>query len=145
MTTTMIREVTLQYSNKPIKASISSPEKVAEILRKIAPDNVREHFLAIYLDGSHTPISYYVVSTGLANSSQVHPREVFQPAILSGACAVIVAHNHPSGNLERSTEDDNVTKQLRDAGKLLGIKLLDHVVFTDDAHYSYRTSSAIFE
>lgn len=145
MTTTMIREVALVYSGKPKKATLSDPSSVVTLLRKIVPDNVREHLLAIYLDGTHTPIAYYIVATGNANACPVHPREVFQPAILAGATALIVAHNHPSGSVEASPEDRDMTRRLIEAGKLLGVPLLDHVIFTESEHYSFRDRSCLFD
>ena len=86
--------------------------------------------MALYLDGRHRPIAHQVVSIGTASASLVHPREVFQPAILVGACAVIVAHNHPSGDPTPSAEDREITRRLAQAGALLGVSLLDSVVFT---------------
>jgi DNA repair protein RadC len=93
-------------------------------------DDAREHFVAVYLDGRHRPIAHQVVSIGTASASLVHPREVFQPAILVGAWAVIVAHNHPSGYPTPSREDRDITQRLSQAGALLGVSLLDSVVFT---------------
>jgi len=77
-----------------------------------------------------------VVSVGLVNQSQVHPREVFADPITDRASAVIVAHNHPSGSLEPSREDLEITRQLKAAGEILGIRLLDHIVFNQRGYYS---------
>jgi DNA repair protein RadC len=93
--------------------------------------------VALYLDGAHTIIAYSVVFTGTANSCQVHAREIFQCAVLVGAVAVVVGHNHPSGEVSPSSEDLKVTKQLQDAGGLLGIKVLDHVIVTDLCFHSF--------
>src|SRR5574338_15618 len=106
-------------------------------------EDAREHFVALYLDGRHRPIAHQVVSVGTASASLVHPREVFQPAVLIGACALLVAHNHPSGDPTPSAEDREITRRLVDAGALLGIPLLDSLVWTRaGAHLSLREASA---
>lgn len=92
----------------------------------------QEYFICITLNGAHEVIATRVVTIGLANASQVHPREVFADAITDRACAVILAHNHPSGNLRPSHEDLKVTQRLIEAGSLLGIEVLDHIVFTEN-------------
>lgn len=127
-----IREVAVRYVGRSarIATSIRQPLEVVEFLRRVVRDDAREHFVALYLDGRHRPIAHQVVSIGTASASLVHPREVFQPAILVGACAVIVAHNHPSGDPSPSREDREITQRLAQAGALLGISLLDSVVFT---------------
>lgn len=103
---------------------------MVEFPRRVVRDDAREHFVELYLDGRHRPIAHQVVSIGTASASLVHPREVFQPAILVGACAVIVAHNHPSGDPTPSREDREITQRLSQAGALLGVSLLDSVAFT---------------
>lgn len=127
-----IREVAVRDVGRSarIATSIQRPLEVVEFLRRVVRDDAREHFVALYLDGRHRPIAHQVVSIGTASASLVHPREVFQPAILVGACAVIVAHNHPSGDPSPSLEDREITQRLAQAGALLGISLLDSVVFT---------------
>ncbi len=93
-------------------------------------DRTQEHFVCISLNGAHEVIKVRIITIGLANSAQVHPREVFCGAMRDRACAVIAAHNHPSGDLTPSNEDLLVTKQLCEAGRVLGIPLLDHLVFS---------------
>lgn len=100
----------------------------------------REYFLALPLDVQNRVIGVHVVSMGTLTSSLVHPREVFQPAILASAAAVIVAHNHPSGDPDPSQADREVTRRLIRCGHLLGIPLLDHVVFGQNEFRSLRTS-----
>ena len=75
----------------------------------------------------------------------VHPREVFQRAVLLGACAVVMAHNHPSGSAVRSWEDDKATKDIAAAGRVLGITLLDHIIFTDSEYFSYESTGKLEE
>ena len=99
-------------------------------------DCTREHFVALFLDGAHRAASYSIVAIGTANSCQAHPREVLQRAILCGAISLIIAHNHPSGDLTPSNEDRKVTKHLREACDLIGIRFLDHLIINDSDHRS---------
>lgn len=134
-----IREVRVNYvtSDKP-RSRVSGAVDIADFVRSVLIDNSREQFVAIYLDGSHSAISFSIISIGIANQTLIHPREVFQRAILVGATAMAVAHNHPSGSLEPSTEDISVTIRLKEAGMLLGIQLLDHVIVSDFSFKSLR-------
>lgn len=141
------REVVLQYRGPALKCdALREPSAVARLVRKMLRDDSKEHFLAVFLDGRHRPIGHSVVSIGTATASLVHPREVFQPAIQLGAVALVVAHNHPSGDPKPSSEDEAVTKRLAEVGKLLGIQLLDSVVVTraGDYHSFRETSPASF-
>lgn len=134
-----IREVRVSYvatNNEPFR--IRDSEDVARFVRSILTENSREHFIAMYLNGSHHIASYSTISIGTANSTLVHPREVFQRAILSGAVSLVVSHNHPSGDVTPSGADFEVTAKLKEAGLILCIPLLDHVIVTDASHYSLR-------
>ncbi len=112
-------------------APLSTPHAVAELFWGLFDDR-REAFLAVYLDARHRPLAPpYVVSVGSLSASLVHPREVFRPAIELGAAALIVGHNHPSGNPAASRDDIELTTRLDKAGDILGIRLLDHVIFGD--------------
>ncbi|MDZ7792128.1 MAG: JAB domain-containing protein [Spirochaetia bacterium] len=97
----------------------------------------QEYFLAITLDGAHVPIKRNVISRGLVNRTIIHPREVYRKAISQNAVAIIIAHNHPSGNVEPSEEDKEITQRLHEAGTVIGISLLDHIIFTKDGYYSF--------
>ncbi len=101
----------------------------------------KEHFLALYLDARNVIISQEVVSIGSLNANIVHPREVFRPAIANGAAAVILVHNHPSGDVSPSNEDLKLTSRLADAGRLLGIEVLDHVIVSRNRFLSFRSES----
>lgn len=138
-----VREVKIQYGRKLKRIKITGPASAEPLIRKAMPDNSREHFVAVYLDGAHEVIAWRVVSTGTVNATQVHPREVFQPAILVGAVAVIVAHNHPSGDRSASKDDIAITGKLVDAGSLLGIRLLDHLLLGDGPAVSFRDCGII--
>jgi hypothetical protein len=100
--------------------------------------------MALYLNGAHKVIAYSVVSTGTATSAPVHPREVYQPAILVGATAVLLGHNHPSGSTEPSVEDHKITKSLKAAAEVLGLKLLDHLVISDRDYFSFHSNGALW-
>jgi DNA repair protein RadC len=138
-----IREAVVRYrgSRRRVAGAMRNPEDVARFVRGVIGNDAREHFVAILLDGRHRPIAYQVVSIGTATASLVHPREVFQPAVGLGACAIIVAHNHPSGDPTPSAEDRDVTRRLAQAGGLLGILLLDSVVVGDSGCVSLREAS----
>lgn len=116
---------------------ILSPQSVWESLKDIR-DHKKEHFVIFYLNTRNQEIKREVISVGTLNTSLVHPREVFEPAIAHSAAQVIVAHNHPSGDPEPSEEDLAITKRLVEAGKILGIELLDHVVIGRDRWASIR-------
>ncbi len=100
----------------------------------------KEHLRGLYLNSHNRVIRDEVISIGTINSNMIHPREVFRPAIESNAAAVVLAHNHPSGEATPSQEDIEITKQLVQAGKILGISLLDHVVITKDTFASIQAS-----
>jgi DNA repair protein RadC len=106
------------------------------LFRGIVPDHVREHFLALYLGARHRPIGFRVIATGTADQALIHPREVFQAGILLGATALIVAHNHPSGDPSPSAEDQAITDRLQKAGELLGVRLLDSIVFAESGQWA---------
>ncbi len=110
---------------------------VARIVRDSARGSRRESFYAVLLDARHRVLAVSVVSTGGLDGAPVHPREVFGPAIRDGAAAIVVAHNHPSGDPTPSADDRGVTERLRAAGELVGIELLDHLVVGAERYYSF--------
>lgn len=105
----------------------------------------KEHFVIFFLDTRNQEIKRETVSVGTLNANLVHPREVFEPAILHAAAHVIVSHNHPSGNPEPSDEDKKTTERLVEAGKILGITLLDHIIVTQSGYYSFKAHHLIAE
>jgi DNA repair protein RadC len=98
----------------------------------------QEYFICITLNGAGEVLNQRIVTVGLLNHSLVHPREVFADAITDRAASVICVHNHPSGSLEPSSQDIAITAQLRDAGSLIGIQLIDHIIITRNGHTSMR-------
>lgn len=115
-----------EVSDRPI---IDSPDKAAEQLTDIR-DKKQEYFVCLTLDGANRLIAKRIITIGTLTASLVHPREVFAEAIADRAASVIVAHNHPSGNLQPSDADRDVTNRLKSAGELLGIALIDHLIVT---------------
>lgn len=140
---TFVREVALKY-RRPRRTegidAVLSPDQAAGFMRRILPDNVREHFLALFLDGRNQVVSYFVAATGTANSCPVGAREVFQAAVIAGAISLVVGHNHPSGQTVASPEDKETTRRLREAGALLGIPVLDHLIIGAERFFSFRES-----
>lgn len=122
---------------RPLGIKIRSPRDVLPLVQHLA-DRQQEHFVVISLNGAHEVIATRVVTIGLLNCTQVHPREVFADPLKDRAASVIVAHNHPSGSTEPSKEDLDVTKRLRGAAEILGIKLLDHVIFSSTGYTSLQ-------
>lgn len=98
----------------------------------------QEYFITLTLDGANHLIQKRVISIGTLNQSLVHPREVFSDAIRERAASIIIAHNHPSGELKASKEDIIITKRLHESARLLGIELLDHIIFSKDGFMSFK-------
>lgn len=123
---------------------LTAPQQAAEAFTQIIGDVDREYFVTLFLDGKNRITGLHVVSQGSLNQSIVHPRETFKAAILANAAAVILAHNHPSGDTAPSREDREITRRLKEAGELLGIKVLDHVIVaTDSGNYLSFTESGL--
>ena len=120
--------VTTILKVKEGKECIIKNEKDVYKMMKPMENEDREHFKVILLDSRNKVIGVNTVSIGTINSSLVHPREVYKPAILGNAVSIILVHNHPSGETEPSDADIEITNQLGKAGKILGIELLDHII-----------------
>lgn len=120
-------ELAKRYVLEPDRPIIDSPEKAVEQLADIR-DKKQEYFVCLTLDGANRLINKHVVTIGTLTASLVHPREVFALAIEDRAASIIVAHNHPSGSLTVSEADKGVTKRLNDAGDILGIDVIDHII-----------------
>jgi DNA repair protein RadC len=130
---TLVCEKAGVLSSVPLQTSTSA----AALLRPCFEGLDREQFVVCGLDAKLAPIGINVVSIGSLTLSIVHPREVFKALILMNASVCIAAHNHPSGDVTPSQEDQVLTKRLREAGELLGITLLDHLILGDHRHYSF--------
>ena len=135
----------IEYARRRIKPEglkITTPSDVLPLIRHFA-DRRQEHFLSITINGANEVLNVRVVSIGLVDRSPVHPREVFADALADRASGIVVAHNHPAGNLEPSEADLYITLQLRKAGEIMGIELLDHIVFNRNAYYSFLESGKL--
>jgi DNA repair protein RadC len=135
----------LEFARRRIRPEgfrITFPADVLPLIRHYA-DRKQEHFICVSLNGSNEVIAERVISIGLVNKTQVHPREVFADAIAERASAIIVAHNHPSGGVNPSKEDVEITRQLKSSGEILGIKLLDHIIFNQKTYYSFLENDSL--
>jgi DNA repair protein RadC len=115
---------------------IRCPDDIYNLIKHYA-DRRQERFISISLNGAHEVLAIRVVTVGLVNKTIVHPREVFSDPLQDRASAICVAHNHPSGKLEPSDEDNEITRQLKNAADILGISFLDHIIFSTEGYYSY--------
>jgi DNA repair protein RadC len=129
----------VQVKNRPLESftRFTSASQVFEHLNYEFRDRHKEYFMALLLDGKNRIIKRVQISEGSLNQSIVHPREVFNVAVRESAAAMILLHNHPTGDPTPSPEDLEVTRRLSEAGQLMGIKVLDHIIIGDGAFYSF--------
>ena len=130
----MVKESSFLYQTR----TVSSPNDAYEMIREQLKDLDKEQFIIARLNTKNEPTNISVVAVGTLNKAIVHPREVFKTAILSNAANVIAFHNHPSGDTEPSQQDIQLTNRLYEAGELLGIKLLDHLIIGDGTFTSLK-------
>jgi DNA repair protein RadC len=135
----MVKEKSILYKER----SVRSPEDGYRLLKQFIGDMDREVLLLVCLDTKNQPTAINICHIGSLNSSIVHPREIMKTAILSNAASIIIAHNHPSGNAAPSNEDIEVTKRMKEAGKIIGIDLLDHIIVGDEAFISLKEKGYI--
>ena len=121
--------------------SITSPEDGVALLMPRLRYESKEHFLVVLLNSKNKVLDIEQISEGSLNSSVVHPREVFAPAVLHHAAAILTAHNHPSGDPTPSKEDKDLTNTLVQAGKYMGIPVLDHIIIGDAKYFSFKEHS----
>ena len=144
--TTKLRELTVPYSVKKngrgrpvvIGRALTSPKDAASVLTTLLQDEPTEVFAILCLSTKHRVIAYHEVSRGTLDAALVHPREVFKAAVLANAAALILCHCHPSGDPTPSVEDLVLTRRLVEAGELLGIQILDHIVVGDGRYISFK-------
>lgn len=125
------------------KNLLNSPKAVADYLREKLGRKKKEYFVVLSLDSRNNLIKISDVSVGTLNANLVHPREVFKEALYAHAAQVILAHNHPSGNVDPSEDDLKITKRLARAGKILGIEVIDHIVVTKNEFLSFKEEHLI--
>lgn len=131
---TLVKEASLLYKDRTIR----SPKDAADLLWQYLGEADREHFIVIALNTKNQPTAIHTCHIGSLNASLVHPREVMKIAILSNAAAIVVGHNHPSGNPEPSQEDIAITKKLKNVTQTLEIDLLDHIIIGDGTFRSLK-------
>lgn len=129
----MVREKGIPYAVE----ILNGPEKVAELAETILKNADREYLLVLSVDSKGRPLAVEIVSIGTVNATLAEPREIFKHAILVNAAGIILAHNHPSGDCTPSEEDTVMTERVKEAGKLLGIQLKDHVII-GDGYFSFN-------
>jgi DNA repair protein RadC len=130
---------------KDSKIKVHSSTDVAKVFQDLLSledkiEQEKEHYYVMHLDVRSQVKMVELVTIGLINRSLVHPRETFRRAVIAGSAAIIIAHNHPSGETDPSDEDTKVTKVMFEAGQLLGISMLDHIIFTKDNYYSFKNN-----
>ena len=130
----MVKESSFLYQTR----TISSPKDAYEMIKERLEDSDREQFIIACLNTKNEPTNISVVSVGTLNKAIVHPREVFKTAILSNAASIMAFHNHPSGETTPSQQDIQLTNRLYEAGELLSIKLLDHLIIGDGTFTSLK-------
>jgi len=128
---------------KDSKIKVTSAKEVAKVFQDILAiedtiEQDKEHYYVMHLTSRNQVLMVELVTIGVLSSALVHPRETFRRAIIAGSAAIILAHNHPSGEADPSDEDTSVTKTMFEAGELLGIHMLDHIIFTKDNYFSFR-------
>ncbi|RPI13120.1 MAG: JAB domain-containing protein [Ignavibacteriae bacterium] len=139
----VVKETLKEEKEKKESKSIISPEEAVDIIRSRISDYNKEQFLVVSFDTRQKVIGIDNISTGTLTASIVHPRETFERAIKRHAASILAAHNHPSGDPEPSEEDIRITKRLTEAGKIIGIELLDHIIITRSSFYSFKEKGMI--
>ena len=130
---------------KDSKLQVNDAEEVAKVFQDILVledkiEQEKEHYYVMHLNIRSQVMMVELVTVGTLTSSLVHPRETFRRAVMAGAASIIIAHNHPSGNVDPSDEDTKVTRTMFEAGNILGITMLDHIIFTNDNYHSFRNN-----
>ena len=136
----VVKESSVLYETR----KITNPYDAFRLVKNFLENSDREKFVVACLDTKNQPVNIQVVSIGSLNSAIVHPREVFKIAVLSNASSIICFHNHPSGNINPSGEDENITRRLKECGEILGIGLVDHIIVGDrDRYFSFKENNKI--
>lgn len=140
------RVVTVELEKEKTKngdTAVAAPEHIARRVRDAIPDWNKEHFYLISFDNRNRVIALDLITVGTLNSSLVHPRETFEKAISHHAASIAVSHNHPSGDPQPSEADLTVTRRLQEAGELMGIGLLDHVIISKEEMFSFKENGLL--
>lgn len=137
----------LEFSRRkwrPINRKVRNAKDAYEAIRHFS-DRKQEYFLSINLNGANEIINIHLITKGTVNRTIIHPREVFALAIADRASAIIIAHNHPSGNVQPGEDDIHTTQILIDSGKILNIPIYDHIIFSENDYYSFQENKIILE
>jgi len=140
----------IKISEKIKKEAIGKPDKIADILVKVLKaehkdDRMKEHFWGVYLGARNNIIKIELIHLGTLNACLVHPRDVFKHAMTSSAASLIIIHNHPSDDIEPSENDLTVTKRMVEAGKMLGIEILDHIIINEKGKFVSLKSKGVIK
>lgn len=138
----LLHELMVMETADPTK-KISDPEQAVSAFMKYA-NKKQEHFVVMSLNSGHEVIRTRVITKGIVDRTLVHPREVFAPTLKENGSAVIVAHNHPSGNVTPSQEDRDLTTRLLQSGEILGISVLDHIIVSKNGYYSFLEHGCLY-
>lgn len=134
----VIHDEALGEEQRATKKGVATPEDIAALVKPLIRSWQKEHFFVISFDNRNRPLGVDLVGVGTLNANLVHPRETFEAAISRHAAAIAICHNHPSGDPQPSEADLVVTKRLKEAGELMGIQLLDHVIMSKRVLFSFR-------
>ena len=149
MTNNIVSEVELTYKNNvPYnqRQKISNSQGAYEILTNLFPENTmdyRETFIVLYLNRANQVLGYSVISQGGTSNTTVDIKMVIQTALLANASCIMLAHNHPSGNLHPSSDDNRITNRIIEAARLFDITVLDHIIITNESYYSFTDNGNI--
>lgn len=149
MKNNIVSEVELTYKNNvPYnqRQKISNSQGAYEILTNLFPENTmdyRETFIVLYLNRANQVLGYSVISQGGTSSTTVDIKMVIQTALLANASCIMLAHNHPSGNVQPSSDDNKITKRIIEAARLFDITVLDHIIITNESYYSFTDNGNI--
>ncbi len=142
----LVRELKVTYGTlESCGEQVNNRIQAAWFVRRRTEGDPRESFFVFHLNNNHEIISFETVSTGTVNQTLVHPRDVFRAAVAISASAIIIGHNHPSGKAVPSREDIRVTQNLVEAGEILGVPVVDHLVVTAGGFYSFKLDSVSFK
>ncbi len=140
----LFHAISERYSKEKIDSKIllDSPKKIFEFLKEKIGKESKEHFAVLYFDTKNNLI-FDEISIGTLNASLVHPREVFTKAISSHVSHIVIAHNHPSGDVSPSADDQDTTNRLKETGKIIGISIIDHIIVSNKKYYSFKENNLI--
>lgn len=141
--TQLVRSKRVEYKAERINSTDAAKRVILELTRPILENSTTEKFLVISCDTKLKPIGVHLVTSGTLDASLVHPREVFQHAILANASSIFLVHNHPSGDPTPSTADHSVTRRLKDVGDILGISVVDHIIVGHDETAGWHALSML--